>query len=125
MQLDPGERAMTIPFHHMEQAKDCREALLAAGLTDVRVDRVGEFHFEPRVTPLGQGKSTSQDEVFTDSPLDNLGDSSARILTAATPAVSGMSGPLTSSPGIVLTVVLPTERSAEVERIARAHGAAM
>lgn len=123
MKLDPGERSILSSFSSGPDAEAARDALRQAGFAHVQLDRVGERGFDPEAVRRkpGLGGLTQTNPVLYGHE-GVIGDNDARILLAATPAVSGMAGEMSVEPSFLITVVTTEGRSAEALQILRRHG---
>lgn len=94
MKLEPGEHTLLASFKHGPDAETAARALKNAGYTDVRVERLGQAGYQPdvfaeRPPAEGGGETSLVRAVLKPGQLDGQ----TRVLLAATPDASGLSGP--------------------------------
>lgn len=122
MKLNPGERSILAYFKSSEGALAAKEELKRAGYSETQLDRVGEYGYNPDMDleQVGRG-SVSLSAATLDT---RLRDDDVRILMAATPEASGLSGPpttLTDSTPFLLTIVTDEQGVDEAVRICEQH----
>ena len=93
MKLDPGEHTLLASFAHGPEAEQAVRALKEAGYTDVKLDRIDQAGYQPdifeeRPPTEGGGETSLARAVLKPGQMDG----STRVLLAATPDASGMSG---------------------------------
>lgn len=126
VKLDPGERSVLAYFQTNSAAEACAERLKALGAS-TQVDVIGVAADDGE---MDFSRPTQDQASLTNTVnfgYDRMGDDDARILLAADPAVSGMSGAPGPTVGRqVLLTVLTTEEKlppilAQIERDGGRH----
>lgn len=92
MQLSPGEQSILAYFPTTTAAQDAIDALNAAGIKEVQLDRVSRFgvsYDDNYNNPLNQANTLTGLTVYSTNK-NNFTDNDERILMAADPSVSGL-----------------------------------
>lgn len=126
MKMERGERSVLAYFGTEEAARACEARLQSLEVT-CRVDGMGMYPAAPErnySVPGSRGETSLANAIFYG--YDLVGDESARVLMAASPTVSGMSGEGPTVDGNFLLTVICSEQTlpqvlAEVERAGGRH----
>ncbi|HEY3368286.1 MAG TPA: hypothetical protein VGK74_24805 [Symbiobacteriaceae bacterium] len=123
MKLEPGERSILASFAAGPNAEAAVAALKGSGFPIAQMDRIGRFGYSPRVDrkrPAITANETSQANATLDpAQLDD----DSRILMAAFPENSGMSGEMTMDQmPFLVTVVTRAELVDQAVAIITEHG---
>ena len=123
MKSEPGERSILASFQSGPAAEQVTEALKQAGFGEVQMDRIGKFGVDPdtdKQRPGIAGNETSMAAAVLDpAALDD----DSRVLMAAFPEASGLSGSFTMDHyPFLVTVVTSEEQAQEAEAIIKQHG---
>lgn len=122
MKLKPGEQSILASFSSGPDAESCLTALKQAGYPEAQMDRVGNSGYKPDVyelRPAIAGKESSLANVTLDpAQLDD----NSRILLAATPDASGMSGGSSDIKPFLVTVLTSKDRVQDAVDIIQQHG---
>lgn len=126
MKLEPGERSILASFKAWEEGHEATVALKRAGFETVQIDRVSHYGVDPeadRHRPvLGDASSLAGSVLWGHEK--NMSSDSVRILLAATPEASGMSGDgVMDGYNVLVTVVTTEERLDEAVDLLKRHGA--
>lgn len=124
MKLKPGERSILASFEHGPDAEAALKALKQEGFEEAQMDRIGKFGVDPdndMQRPGIAGNETSMAAATLDpAALDD----DSRVLLAATPEASGLSGGSTmfEHRPFLVTVVTTEQQVDDAVRIINEHG---
>lgn len=126
MKLNPGERSILASFKAWEEGHEAMAALKEQGFEAVQIDRVSHYGYDPeadrRRPVLGDATSLAATTLFGHEQA--LSSDSVRILLAATPEASGMSGqPADDGYHVLVTVVTDEARVLEAVAVLERFGA--
>lgn len=127
MKLERGEHSIIATFPNGKTAQTAKEALLAAGINKVQVDRIGRFGVNEDAqynNPLASQASSQTELVLRSSDADQAIVNSARVLLASDPSVSGYAVENEDAPGksnFLLTVVTNNSQLNQALKIIKVH----
>lgn len=124
LKLNPGERSILATFRHGNHAQAAIEELKQAGYEEVQMDRLtglaGTTDYNDNVRP-GIGEYSQTSAVLTE--IGRAQGNDVRVLLAATPEVSGMSGePVNVLPPFLVAVVTSDGKADRAVEIIQKHG---
>lgn len=123
VKLNPGERSILAQFAARPDAEQAVQALKQAGFEDSQLDRVGKFGYDPRVDRKRPGITTNETSLANAVLDPALLDDDSRVLMAAFPESSGMSGPNTiDHMPYLVTIVTSDERVQDAVDLILEHG---
>jgi hypothetical protein len=108
MKLRPEERSILAFFPSGPKAQTALDELKQAGYTEVQMDHIGRFGFDPEVDLDRVGRDATSLAASTLAPEQNL-DDDTRVLLAAMPAASGMAGHIDEDGAAFLVTVVTDE----------------
>lgn len=124
LKLNPGERSILASFEDGVKAESAAAELKQAGYGEVQVDRIDGYAGGPNANDnarptLGEASQVTASFTGTGTMLDD----DARVLMAAMPEVSGMSGaPAQIVPPFLVTVVTSSARAQAAVQTIQKHG---
>lgn len=129
MQLSPGEHSILAYFPSSTAAQDAVEALKAAGVSEVQIDRVSRFgvnNDSQYNNPIAGQAETQTGLTLFSADTDRFNNNDARILLGADPSVEGYTPPGYGMPGgkaFLVTVVTDAAKLDEATAILKDKGA--
>jgi hypothetical protein len=129
MQLSSGEHSILAYFPNSTAAQDAVQALKAAGVSEVQIDRVSRFgvnNDSQYNNPIAGQAETQTGLILFSADTDRFNDNDARILLGADPSVEGYAPPgygIAGGKSFLVTVVTDDAKLNEATSILKDRGA--
>ncbi|WP_227766787.1 hypothetical protein [Zhaonella formicivorans] len=128
MKLERGEHSILATFPNSAKAEAAKEALLTAGIAEVQLDRISRYGVNADTqynNPIAGQADTQTGLTLHSADVDQIINSSSRILLSSDPSVSGYGLRDYGVPGnhaFMLTVVVNTSQLNQALKIIKEQG---